>query len=117
MLGLVGDGAQRPAMMSFHLLRKKMSAITLLVTAMSVTIVSYVFLFVLGTLHITHIALLVLAAAIIFVGFGLATVLTTIFLADTVDYGEWKSQLRNESVIFSFQTFVFKLHSAISVFI
>ena len=58
--------------------------------------------------------LLCLAAVIIFVGFGLATVLTTIFLADTVDYGEWKNNQRNESVTFSLQTFVVKLASAIS---
>ena len=50
-------------------------------------------------------------------GFGLATVLTTIFLADTVDYGEYKNGQRSESVIFSLQTFVVKLGSALSVLI
>ena len=48
---------------------------------------------------------------------GLATVLTTVFLADSVDYGEWKTGRRNESVIFSMQTFVVKLASAISVLV
>ena len=43
--------------------------------------------------------------------------LTTIFLADTVDYGEWKSGSRNESVIFSLQTFVVKFASAFSVLV
>jgi melibiose permease len=44
-------------------------------------------------------------------------VLTTVFLADTVDYGEWKTKQRSESVIFSMQTFVVQLASAIAVFI
>lgn len=64
-----------------------------------------------------NVVLLCLAAVIVFIGFGLATVLTTIFLADTVDYGEWKNGQRNESVIFSLQTFVVKLASAFSVFV
>ncbi|MEG2018213.1 MAG: MFS transporter, partial [Clostridium sp.] len=41
----------------------------------------------------------------------------TIFLADSVDYGEWKNGQRSESIIFSLQTFVVKLASAVSVLI
>lgn len=74
-------------------------------------------LFALATLNQTSIIYLGLSAFIIYIGFGLVTVLTTIFLADTVDYGEWKTGQRNESVIFSMQTFVVKLASAISVLI
>ena len=58
-----------------------------------------------------------IAAIIIFMGFGVATVLTTVFLADSVDYGEWKNGHRSESVVFSLQTFVVKLASAFSVLI
>jgi melibiose permease len=54
---------------------------------------------------------------IIYFGFGMATVLTTVFLADTVDYGEWKTKQRSESVIFSMQTFVVQLASAFSALI
>ncbi len=74
-------------------------------------------LFALATLNQTSIIYLGLSAFIIYIGFGLVTVLTTIFLADTVDYGEWKTGQRNESIIFSMQTFVVKLASAISVLI
>ena len=42
------------------------------------------------------------------------TVLTTVFLANTVDYGQWKNHRRDESVIFSMQTFVVKLASGIT---
>ncbi|MFI3171968.1 MAG: glycoside-pentoside-hexuronide (GPH):cation symporter [Eubacteriales bacterium] len=115
--GTVGGVAQILAMTSLPVLRKKYTTSHIFVGAIITAIVGYTMLFLLGTLKITNIVLLAVAAAIIFVGFGLATVLTTIFLADTVDYGEWKSGQRNESVIFSLQTFVVKLASAISVFI
>jgi melibiose permease len=45
------------------------------------------------------------------------TVLTTVFLANTVDYGEWKNHHRDESVIFSMQTFVVKLASGVAAMI
>ncbi len=115
--GTVGGVAQILAMTSLPLLRKKFATNTVFIGAICTAIIGYAFLFTLGTLHITNIVLLAIAAAIIFIGFGLATVLTTIFLADTVDYGEWKSGQRNESVVFSLQTFVVKLASAISVLI
>ncbi len=41
-------------------------------------------------------------------------VIVTIFLANTVDYGEWKNRRRDESVIFSMQTFVVKLASGVA---
>ena len=45
------------------------------------------------------------------------SVLTTVFLANTVDYGEWKNQRRDESVIFSMQTFVVKLASGVAALV
>jgi melibiose permease len=53
-------------------------------------------------------------AFFIFSAFGMLTVLTTVFLANTVDYGELKNNRRDESVIFSMQTFVVKLASGIA---
>ncbi|MFI3200847.1 MAG: glycoside-pentoside-hexuronide (GPH):cation symporter [Eubacteriales bacterium] len=115
--GTVGGVAQILSMTALPRLRKRYSKHTLFMAAIVIAIAGYLFLFLLGTLGITHLIPLCIAAAIIFIGFGLATVLTTIFLADTVDYGEWKSGQRNDSVIFSLQTFVVKLASAISIFI
>ena len=43
--------------------------------------------------------------------------LTTVFLSNSVDYGQIKSGHREESVIFSMQTFVVKAASGVSVFI
>jgi melibiose permease len=115
--GTVGGLAQIISMTLVPLFRKKLSKKNLLVAAVVTTLIGYSMLLIFGVLNIRNIALLSIAAVIIFMGFGVATVLTTIFLADTVDYGEWKNKQRSESVIFSLQTFVVKLGSAISVLI
>ncbi len=115
--GTVGGAAQILAMMLVPLLRKKLSRRGLLTSAICLTLFGYTMLFLMGSFNIRHMALLSISAVVIFMGFGVATVLTTIFLADTVDYGEWKMGQRSESVVFSLQTFVVKLASAISVLI
>lgn len=115
--GTVGGAAQILSMMVLPLIRKKFQCKQILKGAIGLTLFGYSALFILGTLNVKNIVLLCLAAIIIFIGFGLATVLTTIFLADTVDYGEWKNNQRNESVVFSLQTFVVKLASAVSALI
>ncbi|MBO5161409.1 MAG: MFS transporter, partial [Lachnospiraceae bacterium] len=54
---------------------------------------------------------------LIFAANGMLTVLTTVFLANTVDYGQWKNHRRDESVIFSMQTFVVKLASGVAALV
>ena len=117
LFGTVGGGTQILAMASLPMLRKRFSAKGILTGALLITIAGYAYLFTLSSLGIRSVGLLLVAPFIIYIGFGLATVLTTIFLADSVDYGEYKTGSRNESVIFSMQTFVVKLASAISVLI
>ena len=50
-------------------------------------------------------------------GIGLSLGILTVMLADVVDYGEFKLGSRNESILFSTQTFVVKLAGALSGFI
>lgn len=115
--GTIGGATQILSMTLLPVFRKVWKRITIFVGGISIAICGYSLLFVLGTLKITNIVFLSMAAVIIYFGFGLATVLTTIFLADTVDYGEWKTKQRSESVIFSMQTFVVQLASAFAVLI
>ncbi|SDB03844.1 melibiose permease [Streptococcus henryi] len=117
LFGIIGGAGQMFSMMTYPILRKRWSTRQVLIGGIGVTIFGYLLLFLLASLHQTSIIFLGLSAFIIYIGFGLVTVLTTIFLADTVDYGEWKTGQRNESVVFSMQTFVVKLASAISVLI
>ena len=53
----------------------------------------------------------------IYLGYGMLNVIMTIFLSDSVDYGEVKNHTREESVIFSMQTFTVKLASGLAVFL
>ena len=115
--GTVGGLAQIISMMLVPVFRKKLGTKSLLVAAIGLTLIGYSLLFILGIFNIRDMIPLSIAAIIIFMGFGVATVLTTVFLADSVDYGEWKNGHRSESVVFSLQTFVVKLASAFSVLI
>ena len=60
---------------------------------------------------------LCVGGCMVFAANGLLTVLTTVFLANSVDYGELRTHHRDESVTFSMQTFVVKAASALAVFI
>lgn len=117
LFGTVGGIGQVLSMMSLPLLRKRWGSKQILAGALGITILGYLALFALSMAGMRAIAPLAATAFVIYIGFGLATVLTTVFLADTVDYGEYKTGQRNESVIFSMQTFVVKLASAFSVLI
>ena len=65
----------------------------------------------------SNILLLCLCGALVFAANGILTVLTTVFLSSSVDYGQLKTGRREESVIFSMQTFVVKAASGVAVFI
>ncbi|MCR5795624.1 MAG: glycoside-pentoside-hexuronide (GPH):cation symporter [Solobacterium sp.] len=60
---------------------------------------------------------LLIPGVLVFLSNGILTVLTTVFLTSSVDYGELKSGHREESVIFSMQTFVVKAASGVAVFL
>jgi lactose/raffinose/galactose permease len=53
------------------------------------------------------------AGILIFVGQAFIQLLMLMFLADTIEYGQWKSGKRNESVTFSVQPFINKIGGAI----
>ena len=84
---------------------------------MTMAITGYATLLVLMICNINNILVLFIPGFLVFTAFGLLTVLTTVFLANTVDYGELKNSRRDESVIFSMQTFVVKLASGVSALI
>lgn len=112
-----GGGIQILSMMLFPLIRKKLSATQVFFTSMGCAMVGYGTLFVLMCMGVHQLVVLLIPAFAIFLAFGLLTVLTTVFLANTVDYGEYKNGRRDESVIFSMQTFVVKLASGVAAFV
>lgn len=104
-------------MIIFPLVRKFLSAIRVFYLSFAMAISGYAVLLLFMVLNVTNIFALFFPAFFIFVAFGMLTVLTTVFLANTVDYGEWKNHRRDESVIFSMQTFVVKLASGVAALI
>jgi melibiose permease len=60
---------------------------------------------------------LLIPGIMVYAGYGILNVLLTIFLSDSVDYGEVKNGSREESVIFSMQTFTVKLASGVAAFL
>lgn len=101
-------------MLLFPLLRKMMSAISVFYTGLFMAILGYVVLLVLAFTNMSNVFLLFIPGFFIFAANGVLTVLLTVFLANTVDYGELKNNRRDESVIISMQTFVVKLASGVS---
>ena len=101
-------------MIFFPLLRKFLSTIQVFYVSFIMAIGGYGILFVLMCVGIKSMAALFIPAFFVFAAFGMLTVLTTVFLANTVDYGELKNHRRDESVIFSMQTFVVKLASGVA---
>ena len=113
-----GGGIQILSMMIFYpVLRKFINSVQVFYVSFVMAIIGYAVLFALMCLGLTNIFLLFIPAFFVFAAFGMLTVLTTVFLANTVDYGELKNDRRDESVIFSMQTFVVKLASGVAVLI
>lgn len=113
-----GGGIQILSMMLFYpLLRKFISSMKIFNLSIIFAIAGYGVLFLCMCLGVHNLVVLCIPGFFIFVAFGMLTVLTTVFLANTVDYGELKNKRRDESVIFSMQTFVVKLASGVAVFI
>ena len=110
-----GGGIQIISMMIFFpLLRKFLSVLKVFYVSFVMAIAGYGVLFILTLTNMSNLLLLFIPSFFIFTAFGMLTVLTTVFLANTVDYGELKNNRRDESVIFSMQTFVVKLASGVA---
>jgi melibiose permease len=113
-----GGGIQIISMMIFYpLIRKFLSSIKVFYVSFAMAIAGYSILLIMMFCNVTSIYMLFIPGFFVFAAFGMLTVLTTVFLANTVDYGEWKNQRRDESVIFSMQTFVVKLASGVAAMI
>ena len=101
-------------MVLFPLLRKFMNTLKLFYVSFSMAFAGYLVLLAITFSGSSNVYLLLIPAFLIMSAIGMLNVIITVFLANTVDYGEWKNYRRDESVIFSMQTFVVKLASGIA---
>jgi melibiose permease len=120
LFNIFGGAMQILSMMLFYpILRNgaKLSNTRIFYICLGMSIVGYVVLLALAFLGMGNVFILFIPAFFIFSASGLLNILTTVFLANTVDYGELKNGSRDESVIFSMQTFVVKLASGVAAFV
>ncbi|MCM1055884.1 MAG: glycoside-pentoside-hexuronide (GPH):cation symporter [Bacteroides sp.] len=114
----VGGAAQILGMMVLYpLLRKKLSSTRVFTLSLITDLAAYALLLVICLTGFSgNMLLLFIPGVLIFAFNGMLSVLTTLFLSNSVDYGQLKTGRREESVIFSMQTFVVKAASGVAVF-
>ena len=105
-------------MLLYPILRNavKLSNTKIFYTCLAMGIFGYAVLLALAILGMGNVFILFVPGFFIFAASGLLNILTTVFLANTVDYGLLKNGSSDESVVFSMQTFVVKLASGIAAF-
>ena len=111
---LAAGAAQVLAMLLFPLFAKWLTRRKVFIISTLLPLAGYVGLFLSGRYADKSILPLYGSGMLVFFGFGFSTVLTSVMLADAVDYGEWKLGYRSESIVFSMQTFMVKVAMAVS---
>ena len=104
-------------MLFFPLLRKAFDTMKIFYIGVFSAIGGYVILLAMSLLGTKSVYPFFVPGFFIMGAVGILNVICTIFLANTCDYGELKNGRRDESVIFSMQTFVVKLASGIAALV
>ncbi len=111
-------GIQILAMMLFFpLLRKFFNTMKIFDICIASGIIGYIILLAMALMGVNTVGPFLVPGFFIMGAVGILNVIVTVFLANTVDYGELKNNRRDESVIFSMQTFVVKLASGLAALI
>ena len=113
----VAGFAQMAALLFFPVLSQKVQKKVIFIAASLLPAVGFIMLLVIGFTAPQNLFLVGLCSAVINIGIGFMLVLVTVILSEAVDYGEYKLGTRNESIIFSTQTFVVKFAGAFSALI
>lgn len=116
----IAFAAQVFVMMIVPLLRVKLTKNQLFMTGFIIQIIGFAVIIVMALTHVYTPEtwfVLCLPGVMIYAGYGILNVIMTVFLSDSVDYGEYETGKREESVIFSMQTFTVKLASGLAVFL
>ena len=118
LFNMFSGGIQIIAMMFFFpILRKAFNTLKIFYISVFSAIGGYVILLFMALAGFKSVYPFFVPGFFIMSAVGMLNVAVTIFLANTVDYGDLKNNRRDESVIFSMQTFVVKLASGIAALI
>ncbi len=108
---LVLGVSQISAMAFYPALAKRFSRRTLYTASMILVTLGYLIFFFAPAGNMLIVGA---CGVLMFVGQALIQVLILMFIADTVEYGQWKFGRRNESVTFAVQPFINKLAAALA---
>jgi len=112
---LVAGAGMAIAMLSYPLLARKISRRKIFIGACIVPLVGYVLL---ALISMGNNPFMMLPVVLFTVGgFGFFGILTSIFMVDAVEYGQWKLGYRSENLIFSLLTLIGKFSGAIATLI
>ena len=115
-MGFAGS-AEIMGLVLFPLIVSKLSRPMIWRLACVFPLMSYVILLLAGHFMPENTLLIGIAGAAMKLGSGFALAMSTLMLADVVDYGEYKMGMRSESVVFSVQTMLVKAASAFAGFL
>ena len=110
MFALILGLSQIIALIVFPFFSKRFSRRNLYTAATTLVVIGYI-LFFFSPMQMLFIGS---AGILLFVGQAFIQLLMLMFLADTIEYGQWKLGKRNESVTFSIQPFINKMGGAIA---
>jgi melibiose permease len=113
----VAGFAQMASMAILPMLSKKIGKKVSFFFASFLPVFGFVLLWVLGYVMPTNVIAVGICSAIVNCGIGFMLVFITVILSEVVDYGEYTLGTRNESILFSMQTFVVKFAGAFSGFV
>lgn len=113
----VAGFAQMGSMAVLPFLQKKIGKKTAFFCASFFPVIGFGLLWVLGYIAPKNVFGVGLCSAIVNSGIGFMLVFITVILSEVVDYGEYSLGTRNESILFSMQTFVVKFAGAFSGFV
>ncbi len=107
--GILGV-SQLLALSCFPVFSKRFSRIQLYAFSTVLVLLGYIIFFI-SPMHMLPIGI---AGVLLFIGEAFIQLLMLMFLADTVEYGQWKLGRRNESITFSVQPLINKIGGAIA---
>lgn len=110
MFALVLGVSQLLALAVFPMFSKRYSRRTLYAGSTVLVIIGYVIFF-FSPMDMKYIGT---AGVLIFLGQAFIQLLMLMFLADTIEYGQWKLGKRNDSITFSLQPFINKMGGAVA---
>lgn len=119
---VVACTGQGIAMMFYTLIARKIPREKIFASTFFMDIVSYMLLFSIFFVlkpgsYIINTVLVALSGAFLMLAGGMQQIGSTVMIADVVDYGEWKTGLRGDSIIFSVQTLLTKFAGAVAMLV